>query len=256
MQEYSIVSNESLPYLELGKGLSFFDPYLYYYVSQTLRVGGEAHVSKTADGAVSGLFIYEETEKTGAIFTQSRSDFDHFFGLRPFDVLFAELKTEHDAEPFDIYTIKFQGHAIDHRFGHEVSTVDRDSAQDIERLMIAVNPGINKSWVRVALEDGEVCFIVKLDHEIAGVGWVSMTDRVGRLHSLFVKPQFRRLGIGEDILFARLFWLRSRGASSAFSEISRYNAASARIAVKGGMIASGLIFQYYRGEQGKNPESK
>lgn len=249
MQASSPISDTSLPNLELRKGLSFFDPYLEYFVRQTLRVGGEARVAKGPDGAVSGLFIYDRVEKTGTVFTKSRSDFGHFYALRPFNTLFAELNTEHESDPFDIFTISLQNHILDHRFRHEVATAQQYNMPEIERFMISANPGINRQWVRVAFEDGEMCFVVRLDGEIAGAGWVSATNRVGRLHSLFVRPQFRGIGIGEDILFARLFWLRSRGALSAFSEISCGNVPSSRVAVKGGMVASGRIFQYYRTEQ-------
>ena len=249
MQASSAVSDASLPSLELRKGLSFFDPYLQYFVRQTLRVGGEARVAKDPDGSVTGLFIYDGMEKIGTIFTLSRSDFDHFYGLRPFNILFAELETEHECEPFDIYTTKLPDYVLDHRFRHEVTSAQQHNMSEIERFMVSANPGINKNWVRVAFEDREMCFLVRLAGEIAGAGWVSVTNSVGRLHSLFVRPQYRGLGIGEDILFARLFWLRSRGVLSAFSEISSGNVASTRVAVKGGMAASGRIFQYYGREQ-------
>jgi len=54
------------------------------------------------------------------------------------------------------------------------------------------------------------------------------------------------LGVGEDILNARLLWHKLNHAHSAFSEISRYNAPSSRIATKGHMEASGQIFQYFK----------
>ena len=243
------VSEETLPSLELRKGFSFFDPYLQYFVRQTIRIGGEARVARDPDGAVSGLFIYDGVEKTGTIFTKSRSDFDLFYSLRPFNNLFAELKTEHESEPFDIYTIKLRDHILDHKFRHEVSSASQSNISEIEQFMRSANPGINKQWVRVAFEDGEICLVVRLNGEIAGAGWVSVTNRVGRLHSLFVRPQFTGIGIGQDVLFARLFWLRSRGALSAFSEISSGNLASSRVAVKGGMATSERIFEYHRREQ-------
>jgi GNAT superfamily N-acetyltransferase len=84
------------------------------------------------------------------------------------------------------------------------------------------------------------------------LGWLSSANRIGRLHSLYVNPQFRGIGIGLDILYARLIWLKSMRASSAFSEISRENLPSSRIALKGGMSVSGQVFQYFK----KDPSSK
>jgi len=88
------------------------------------------------------------------------------------------------------------------------------------------------------------------------LGWLSIVNGVGRLHSLHVKPQFRRIGIGEDILFARLLWLRSKRARSAFSEISRDNPPSSRIAMKGRMMPSGTIFQYFKKDRGGGMDRK
>jgi len=67
-----------------------------------------------------------------------------------------------------------------------------------------------------------------------------------------VKPQFRRLGIGEDILYARLLWLKSKHARSAFSEISSCNSPSVRIELKAQMEVCGQVFQYFK----KNPARK
>ena len=106
--------------------------------------------------------------------------------------------------------------------------------------------------MEVALKNGDKCFVVRLGSEIAGLGWVSFVKKIGRLHSLFVKPQFRNLGIGEDILYARLLWLKSKHARSAFSEISRHNPSSARIESKAQMKVCGQVFQYFR----KNPARK
>jgi len=61
-----------------------------------------------------------------------------------------------------------------------------------------------------------------------------------------VKPQFRRIGIGEDILNARLLWLKSKRAHTAFTEISRYNIPSSNNVMKAQMKASGEVFQYFK----------
>jgi len=230
--------------LELPKGLSFFDPHLQHYVSEMIRIGGEAYVSKSPNGDVSGLFIYDDAEKSGTIFTRSRKVFDQFFELRPFDSVFAEMKTEHKGETYNILSIDLEATRIDHKFRNEISIEDSEQIDEIRQFMALTHPGTNKNWVTVALDDGDQCFSVRLQDEIAGLGWATNINRVGRLHSLFVKPQFRRLGIGQDIAFARLLWLKSKGVQSAFSEISQENLASSRIALKTKMKVAGQIFQY------------
>lgn len=227
-------------------GLSFFESYLRYWVKQTLEIGGEAYVSRTSEEAISGILIYDDYEKTGQIFTESRAVFDHFYEMKPFDFLFAEMKTEHECETYDIYTIDLASHPIVHRFRHEISVAAEEQVDEIEQFMVLTHPGMNRKWVKVALRGGDRCFIVRLGKEIAGLGWLSIVNGIGRLYSLFVTPQFRNMGIGEDILYARLLWLKAKQARSAFSEISRHNSPSSRVAMKGHMRASGQIFQYFK----------
>jgi ribosomal protein S18 acetylase RimI-like enzyme len=233
-------------------GFSFFEPYLPYFIREVLEIGGEAYVSRNSDDNVSGIFTYDDFEKVGAIYTRSREVFDYFYGLKPLNFLFAELRTEVESEIYDIYTVDLKNHDITHRFSNEISMVDEAQTDEIERFMVLAYPGINRRWIKVALRNGDKCFVVRLSSEIAGLGWVSLVNGIGRIHSLFVEPQFRRLGIGEDILYARLMWLKSKHARSAFSEISRFNSSSVRIALKARMMVLGQIYQYFK----KNPTMK
>ena len=233
-------------------GFSFFEPYLRHFISEVLEIGGEAYISRTFEDNVSGVFIYDYFERVGTVYTRSREVFDYFYGLKPLNFLFAELKTEVECEIYDIFTLDLENHDVDHRFSHEISMADEGQTSEIERFMFLAYPGMNRRWVKVALKNGDKCFFVRLGSEIAGLGWVSLVESIGRIHSLFVKSQFRRLGLGEDILYARLMWLKSRHAHSAFSEISRSNPSSMRIALKAQMKVRGQVFQYSK----KNPARK
>ena len=233
-------------------GFSLFEPYLRYFIREVLEIGGEAYASRTSEGNASGIFIYDDFEKGGTVFTRSREVFDYFYGLKPFNFLFAELRTELESEIYDIYTIDLENHDVVHWFSNEISMADEGQIGEIERFMVLAYPGMNRRWVRVALKNGDKCFTVRLGSEIAGLGWVSFVKKIGRIHSLFVKPQFRRLGIGEDILYARLLWLKSKHARSAFSEISSCNSPSVRIELKAQMEVCGQVFQYFK----KNPARK
>jgi ribosomal protein S18 acetylase RimI-like enzyme len=237
-------------------GFSFFEPYLPYHVREILEIGGEVYVSRTSEGAISGIFIYDDFERGGTVYTRSREVFNYFYELKSFDFLFAEMKTEFENEIYDIYTANVENLAVDHRFSYEISTAEKGNASEIEQFMSLTHLGINKKWVRVALKNGDKCFVVKLSDEIAGVGWVSLMNGLGRLHSLYVKPQFRRLGIGEDILNARLLWLKSKGAHSVFTEISRNNIPSSNNVLKAKMKVFGVIFQYFKKDLAKKEELK
>ena len=235
---------------------SFFEPYLHYHIKEILEIGGEAYVSRTSDGTISGIFIYDDFEKGGTIYTRSREVFDHFYGLKKFNFLFSEMKTELENEIYDIYTIDVENLALAHRFSFEISTIDKLNEIEIEQFMSSTHPGINKKWVRIALKNGERCYIVRLSKEIAGLGWVSLVNGIGRLHSLYVKPQYRRIGIGEDILNARLLWLKANNARSVFTEISRYNIPSSNNVMKAKMKLSGQVFQYFKRESNKKNEKE
>src|SRR5208283_3465666 len=129
-------------------GVSFFEPFLQYFIREILEIGGEACVSRTNYGAVSGLFMYDDAEKVASIYTSSREVFDYFYGLKPFLYLFAEIKTELENEAYDIYRIDLENLAFDHRFTHEISMADISQADDIERFMTLTHPGINRNWVK------------------------------------------------------------------------------------------------------------
>jgi GNAT superfamily N-acetyltransferase len=243
---FSEIGRGSDAKIAFPRDLSFFTPYLSHYIREVLAVGGEAFVSRDIEEKPSGIFIYDSSEKTGSIFTRSREVFDHFYELKPFDFLFSEFRTEHNSETYDIYTLDLEAFSPAYSFRHEISVAGESSISDIEQFMTLAHPGINHRWVRVAHQDGDKCFFVRLAEEIAGVGWLSIVNGVGRFHSLYVKPQFRRLGIGQDLLYARILWLKSKRVGSAFSEISRDNLESSRIALKASMKVSGQIYQYFR----------
>jgi ribosomal protein S18 acetylase RimI-like enzyme len=238
------------------KDFSFFEPYLQYHLKEVLEIGGEVYTAKTEAGMLCGIFIYDGSEKSGTIYTQQREVFEFFYALKPFNYLFSELQTELENEIYDIYTINFESLSLAHRFSYEISLVDSTQEAEIERFMALTHPRINKNWVHVALKSGERCFSVRLDDQVAGLGWVSLVNGIGRLHSLFVKPQFRRMGIGEDILNARLLWLKANHAYSAFCEISRLNVASAKNVMKAQMSVSKQVYQYFQNNKNNKKVEK
>src|SRR5674476_1467859 len=133
-------------------GFSFFEPYLQYHIKEILEIGGEAHVSRTSEGTISGIFIYDNFEKGGTIYTRSREIFDYFYALKPFNFLFSEMQTELENEVYDIYTINFEDFTFAHRFSYEISLADIEHADELEHFMALTHPRINKRWVRVALK--------------------------------------------------------------------------------------------------------
>jgi len=241
--------------LNLLEELSFFQPFLLYFTKEILEIGGEAYASRSPQGLVSGLFLYDPFEKAASIYTKSQEVFDCFYALKPFNYVFAEVKTGIENEAYDIYTIDLQN-LEEHKFNFEISMAEVNQTEEVDRFMALTHPGINRKWVTVALKNGDKCFMVKLNEEIAGLGWLSLVNNVGRLHSLYVKPQYRKMRMGEDILNARLLWAKSKNARLVFSEISHSNISCQRVAAKGSMNASGQIFQYFKKKSQQTNEAK
>ncbi|HYB04029.1 MAG TPA: GNAT family N-acetyltransferase [Nitrososphaerales archaeon] len=244
IQVAEIKSQAELP--ELPEGLSFFSvPYLRYWVKEALDLGGDVQVSKTPDGEISGLFVYDNYEENGTVFTRSKEVFDYFFQLRPSGSLWSELQTDHSGYTYDILTMNLDGVDLKHSFKRRVA-IDTNIVE-IERFMsLTVHEVLNPKWVRIALANGDRCFVAKIGTEIAGVAWLSLVDGVGRVPDLYVKPQFRRTGVAVDLFYARLIYLKSMRARSYFAEIAHDNEPGLKHALKVGMKISGQIFEYYR----------
>src|SRR5437016_13026703 len=85
-------------------GFSFFEPYLQYFIRETIGAGGEAYVSRTSEGNISGLFVYDCSEKTGTIYTISKEAVDYFYELIHANFLLPELMADQAREVYVFYS--------------------------------------------------------------------------------------------------------------------------------------------------------
>ena len=227
----------------LPNGLSFFDPIITHEVKEALEAGGETYVSTNQEGKKNGLFIYDRFEATGTIFTKSRDVFDAFFGLKPSSYIFSEVEAgDLPRELWNIWQLDVDKAPLEHTFRYHVS-IDH-YAEEIERFMAITQPETNPRWIRVALKNGDRCFVVKVGGRIVGMAWMSITGDVARSHGLYVEPPFRRKGVMKDNLHARLVYLRSRHVHTLINEIAESNAPSSAHATKIGEKIVGKIFLY------------
>jgi ribosomal protein S18 acetylase RimI-like enzyme len=227
-------------------GLSDFPiSYLRYWVKEALDIGGEACVSKTSTGEISGLCVYDDYEQTGTVFTKSKEVFDYFFKMKPFSSCFSEIKAEHSNKAFEILSVdNLNGITLGREFKHQIS-IERN-VSEIERFMTSVHYGLNPNWVRVALANGDKCFAARIGKDIVGIAWLSLVDGIGRVSDLYVKQQFRRNGIAGDLFYARLIYLKSRRARSYFAEIAHDNEAAMSHALKVGLKVTGVVYEYFQ----------
>ncbi len=227
----------------LPKGLSFFEPIIPHEVKETLEAGGEVYISTDREGKKDGLFIYDRFEATGTIFTKSRDVFNAFFDLKPDSYAFSEVDAgDLPREPWNVWQLEVDKASTEHTFRHHVS-IDSD-ADEIGRFMTTTQPETNPRWVRVALKNGDKCFVTKVGGKIVGMAWMSIAGGMARSHGLYVEPAFRRKGVMKDNLHARVVYLRSRGVRTLINEIAESNAPSSAHATRAGEKVVGKIFLY------------
>jgi len=228
---------------DVPKGLSFFDPLLRHEVKEALESGGEAFISRDSKESVNGLFIYDGYEATGTVFTKSKEVFDYFYRLKPSSYIFSEVEAQGlPKEDWNIWELDVDKAPLNHRFKHLVSM--EENPGEIENFIALTQPETNRRWVRVALRNGDKCFVVKMGNRIVGIAWMTIVGSVARSHGLYVVPQFRRMGIMKDNLQARLIYLKSRQVHTLINEIAESNVASSSHAAKAGERIVGKIYLY------------
>ncbi|HTT25358.1 MAG TPA: GNAT family N-acetyltransferase, partial [Thermoplasmata archaeon] len=116
----------------------------------------------------------------------------------------------------------------------------------IRGLLTDVYGGLDERWFATLPSAEERCFLVEVDGTLAGVAWATLAGAHGRLHSLSVRPAYRRLGIGTDLWAARVLWLRAAGARRVISEVGERNLPSQAVAARGGMRRVGRMFRHDR----------
>jgi L-amino acid N-acyltransferase YncA len=251
VQASKIGTAEDLP--ELPGDLSFFVPLIRHEVKETLESGGETYVSRDPGGAVNGVFIYDGYEATGTVFTKSRDVFDFFYKMKPSSYIFSELEAgDLQKETWNIWELDVEKAQTEHVFKYRVAIVNDAAA--IERFMSIAQPETNKAWIRVALRNGDKCFVVKVAGRIVGIAWMSIVGDVARSHGLFVVPWFRNKGMMLDNYYARLIYLKARRVRRLVNEIAEDNTASVGLANREGEKVAGKIFLYTSPDEETQPK--
>lgn len=235
--------NDNLDALNIDK-ISILDPFIKHFIRETLDVGGIAEIAFNDDKLVDCVYIFDTVERIGTVFTNSRILLNHYIEPASDCFLFCELKEDIENEPFSILELDLFSSDLIHSFTNEVSLLGLSDTTEIKNAMNSIFRGMNLRWVESALRNGDRCFASKSGEEIMGLGWCSIEEKVGHLISLGVKPRYRKAGIGTDLLYARLLWMKDLGADRAFSEISDNNLASKDIALRAGFVERGKIFLY------------
>lgn len=219
---------------------AWFDPFLPIFAWETIQCGGEATVVRHA-GRVAGLLLTDPNERVASAFARELHVARRVRDLARGFALYAEVDLGSPRDELTVYRADLE-RAPPVRLRHRVTVVRRG---DLERLASFAEEGFGPGagrWVEVADDAGERCLTVELDGTIAGAAWVQVAGCVARLHGLLVRPGFRGLGIGTDLVGARLLYARRAGVRTALSEIADQNAASRAAAARCGMTPGGRMY--------------
>jgi len=238
---HSLSRDDHLAPQELGHLSEYFDPFLPHFIADTLRCEGEVLVS-TVGGRVDGLFLFNPVERIGSVFTRDLALAEAFSRSRRGIGVFSEFPLVPTAEVYDVLVTDGWASVGPHGYRHPVRAAREDDRPALLRLLQEVNGAVDERWLSPVEREGEKCLVVELEAGLVAAGWVSVVGQWGRLHSLSVRPGFRRMGVGADLWHARMLWARHAGAQRVLTEIAQTNVASRAISVAGGMRVWGPVY--------------
>jgi len=240
-----IAEPEEVDRLRLSDLSDWFNPFLEHFMLESLRCGGEVAVAEES-GIVRGIYLYSPAERIASVFSRSRALAEELARRRDDLSVYTPFPMTPGAERFTIYSIATDRWNDPGRFSHPLRIAGATDRPRIARFMREVYGVVDERWIATMPDAAERCFLVEVGGEIVGAAWASLVGGHGRLHSLTVRPSFRRLGIGSELFRARMLWLRAAGAGPVVSEISERNLPSRTVAEHGGMVPAGSIFRHER----------
>lgn len=225
----------------------WFDPFLPDIARTALKSGGRAEVYRRAD-RVLGLLTSEPVENTASVFTAEPEIAEEAFRSLSEDALFSAQPLSAPREMYAVFWASLTTPPPAHRFRHEVRRAVEDDRPAVAALLREVYGVPADPWIDFGPTVREPAFVVDVEGGLAGVAWVAIGGRRARLHTLTVRPRFRSLGVGSDLVFARLLWARGAGLDDVITEISERNPVSRNLATRAGLEPRGAIGLYPRAD--------
>jgi sarcosine oxidase subunit beta len=234
----------------------WFDPFLPLFARDALRTGGSVEVAE-ADGVVVGLCLRGSSEGVGSGFTRHRRVAERYLAAMEPGGLYLEAPWEAGAEPVEVFAADLRDGEPSGVLRNPVRLGQPSDLPSIGALLRAeLGAGVD-SWLATLPRTEETAFVCEREGRVVGVSWLSRVGPFARGHSFVVHPRYRGLGIGTDLLAARMLWLRRTGGRSVVSEIYDGNAASRIAAERAGMALVDRMYHFRppRGARGGGPTS-
>jgi glycine/D-amino acid oxidase-like deaminating enzyme/RimJ/RimL family protein N-acetyltransferase len=221
----------------------WFDPFLGLFAKDALRTGGTVEVAEE-NGRVLGLALTGSSEGLGSGFTRTRRVAERYLERMEPAGLYLEEPWRAGGVPIDIFAADARDWEPDVRLRNPVRIARPEDLPRIRSLMRGeLGPGVDP-WLATLPRPEETAFVCELDHRLVGVSWLTRVGTFARGHSFVVAPRFRGLGIGTDLILARMLWLRSTGGRQVVSEIYDGNVASRTADERAGMAWVGRMYHF------------
>jgi glycine/D-amino acid oxidase-like deaminating enzyme/RimJ/RimL family protein N-acetyltransferase len=221
----------------------WFDPLLPLFAKDAIRTGGRAEVAEE-DGLVRGLSLTGSSEGVGSGFTRTRAVAERYLERMEPGGLYLEEPWRAEGEPVELFAADLRDWEPKERIRNQVRIARPEDLPRIRSLMREeLGPGVDP-WIATLPRPEETAFLCEIDGRVVGVSWLSRVGAFSRGHSFVVHPRFRGLGIGTDLLTARMLWLQGTGGGLVVSEIYEGNVASRTAAERAGMALVGRMFHF------------
>jgi RimJ/RimL family protein N-acetyltransferase len=222
----------------------WFNPFLVRFARETLGSGGRA-VAALDGSTVTGLLLVDPAERTASVFARRAEVARELAERSESPAFYAEVDLDGPREPFRIY-VRTLGVEPPHRFRSAVRLLTPTVDPRVPDLLREVYGDSAERWLPVAHAEGERAVGAEVEGKLVGLAWVLVAGRDARLHGLTVRAEYRRLGIGTDLVLARLVYAHRLGARVALSEIADRNLASRATAERAGLRPVGRVYLYGR----------
>ncbi len=220
-----------------------YAPFLPGLIAEAVRAGAGVFLVP-GRATIRALVVDDPVESTASVFTAEAEVAAELVRAHR-GWTFSEHAIDRPRERFDLYARDPLGDDLPGGYRHRVDRLGPEHDLAARTLVREAYPHANDRYFATARGGSAAGFGVWVNGTLAGAGWATAAGSTARLHGLTVRPGFRHIGVGADLVRARLEWGRWSGAARAFSEISERNAASRAIAERLGMRPDGCVYLYH-----------
>ncbi len=221
----------------------WFDPFLPLFLREALRTHGTVEVAEV-EGGVRGIYLQGTSEGVGSLFTRTRWIAEHFLSRLGPQGAYSEGAWIPGGDPIDILAADLRDWPGVTTLRNPVRMARAEDLPAVRALAREVGGAGDDSWFATLPRPEETLFLCELDGRVVGMSGLTRVGAYARGHSFLVHPRYRGLGIGTDLLQARMLWLSRTGGRQVVSEIYDGNIASHIAAGKAGMAVVGRMYHY------------